>query len=92
MMLSNILHTFDIEPPKDANGDDIKISVEMTESLVSYVSIIPSESPTLVASAALLCSHLRQPKPFHCVIKPRSVAAEVLIRESCANLAEEATE
>ena len=51
IMLSNILHTFDIGLPKDANGEDVKISVEMTEAFVSYASVCPS--PTPLPSAAI---------------------------------------
>ena len=34
-MLSNILHTFTIEAPKDADGNAIRLDVEMTDGVVS---------------------------------------------------------
>ncbi|KAF8884168.1 cytochrome P450 [Infundibulicybe gibba] len=56
--VSMVLATFDITPPRDANGNYIKPKGDMTVGMLCY------------------------PEPFGCVIKPRSMAAEKLIRES----------
>ena len=92
MMLSNILHTFGIGLPKDANGEDVKISVEMTEAFVSYVSIYSPSPSAAIFSDFWHRPRPRQPKPFHCVVKPRSAAAEALIRARCADLSEVAAD
>ena len=59
LTLFNILHTFDIELPKDAEGNVVPISVEMTDELVSCVSISSTKFRALIVFASQATKTIR---------------------------------
>ncbi|KAH9889914.1 cytochrome P450 [Cubamyces lactineus] len=58
IIAASVLHVFDIGPPRDNDGNPIKIRMEQSHGFLSY------------------------PEDCRCVVKPRSAAAEALIRSS----------
>ncbi|KAI0662139.1 cytochrome P450 [Cubamyces menziesii] len=58
IVAASVLHLFDIGPPRDDDGNPIKVKMEQSHGFLSY------------------------PEDCRCVVKPRSAAAEALIRSS----------
>ena len=70
---ASVLHTFNITPALDVNGDPIPAEPRMTSGIVSYVPFL--------LFGYLVDSSFSYPSPFRCSIKPRSANAEALITE-----------
>ena len=72
-LISSVLHTYWISAPTDENGKLVPVDIKMTLGVISYVLLHGS-------TLRVVSQTHRYAEPFDCDIKPRSAAAETLIR------------
>ena len=73
-LISSVLHTYWISAPTDENGKLVPVNIKMTLGVISCVLLLHGSTLHVVSQ-----TH-RYAEPFDCDIKPRSAAAETLIR------------
>ena len=79
MAVSNVLAVYNIKPPTDDEGNEVKLRREVMGGLLSSVDLLYLKSDRSCFLTDGICMN-RHLVPFKCVIEPRSSAALALIQ------------
>ena len=77
--VSNVLAVYNIKPPTDDEGNEVKLTEEVTSGMLSSVDLFIRDRTWSCFWLTQFCMN-RYMVPFKCVIEPRSSAALALIQ------------